>query len=227
MSIPGQYGKLLKNWHYTVVTAVLFYLAGRLMFPLTWSQSYAGAVWPPAGIGLGATLLWGYAALPGVYLADLLLHYQLYPIPDTPDKKLIFFLAPLSNVLRSWLGYYLVKRYLGLANPLVSLRSNVLFFVFTGPVAAYVPALLNVWALYHLGIVPKPDLTFTFLTWLLGDCSGIAIFTPLFFIAFNRSHRIWRQRIFPWDYRLLLYLRSLPQVICMPKTGNLSACIGL
>lgn len=204
MSIPDQYGKFLKNWHYTVLTAVLFYLAGRLMFPFTWSLSHAGAVWPPAGIGLGATLLWGYAALPGVYLADLLLHYQLYPIPDTPEGKLIFFLSPLSNVLRSWLGCYLVKRYLGLANPLVSLRSNLLFFVFSGPVAAYLPAVLNVWALYYLGIVHKPDLIFTFFTWLLGDCSGIAIFTPLFFIAFNKSHRIWRQRIFPLGMPLLI-----------------------
>ncbi|MEQ1740644.1 MAG: MASE1 domain-containing protein, partial [Methyloglobulus sp.] len=92
------YRSWLKNWWYIALTTLLFYVAGRLTFPLAWSQSYAGAVWPPAGIGLGAVLLWGYAVLPGIYLADLLLHYEMFHLSDAPSKQLIFFLSPLSNV---------------------------------------------------------------------------------------------------------------------------------
>ncbi|MEQ1485329.1 EAL domain-containing protein [Methyloglobulus sp.] len=190
------YRSWLKNWWYIALTALLFYVAGRLTFPLAWSQSYAGAVWPPAGIGLGAVLLWGYAVLPGIYLADLLLHYEMFHLSDAPSKQLIFFLSPLSNVLRSWLGGVLVKRYAGFPNPLVSTRSTLLFFLFAGPVATFAPTVFSIIGLFLMGIIPESDILFTFVTWWSGDCSGIAIFTPLFFIAFNKSHRIWRQRLF-------------------------------
>ena len=190
------YRNWLKNWWYIALTTLLFYVAGRLTFPLAWSQSHAGAVWPPAGIGLGAVLLWGPSVLPAIYLADLLLHYEMFHLSDSLFKQLIFFLSPLSNVLRSWLGCVLVKRYAGFPNLLVSIRSTLLFFLFAGPVAAFVSTVFSVIGLFLMGIIPESDILFTFFTWWLGDCSGIAVFTPLFFIAFNKSHRIWRQRLF-------------------------------
>ena len=178
------------------MTAVLFYLAGRLSFLLTWSDNYLGAIWPSAGIGLGAVLLWGNAVLPGLYLADLLLRWDVAFRLETPLQFIIFFLSPLTQVLRSWLGSFLVKRYADFPNELVSLKSILLFFFWAGPIAVLVPSFLSVAALYLNNFVEKQDLAFTFLSWWLGDCSGIAIFTPLFFVIFNKSHRIWRQRRF-------------------------------
>ncbi|WP_411726641.1 EAL domain-containing protein [Methyloglobulus sp.] len=179
-----------------MLTTLLFYAAGWLTFPLTWSQGHVGAVWPPAGIGLGAMLLWGYAALPGIYLADLLLNYEAFYTADTPFKQLIFFLSPLSNALRSWLGCLLVKRFADFPNELVSLRSILLFFFLAGPVATFVPAVFGVTVLLLTDAITEQDLVFTFLAGWVGDCSGIAVFTPLFFVVFNKSHRIWRQRLF-------------------------------
>ncbi len=185
-----------KHWRHVVLTAVLFYLAGRLMFPFAWGQSNAGAVWPPAGIGLGAVLLWGNAVLPGIYIAELALHFEKYPFPDTAVKQAIFFLAPLTNVLRSWLGGVLVKRYASFPNILVSIRSNLSFFFWAGIVATLLPAIISTATLNATDVIPETDSVFIFVMWWLGDCSGIAIFTPLFFIVFDKSHRIWRQRLF-------------------------------
>jgi diguanylate cyclase (GGDEF)-like protein/PAS domain S-box-containing protein len=194
----------LKSWQYMALTALLFFVAGRLMFPFTWSHSYAGAVWPPAGIGLGAVLLWGKAVLPGIYLGDLLLHFELFHLSDAPTKQLVFFLSPLSNVLRSWLGAVLVRRYAGFPNLLISLRSILLFFLYAGVVAAFIPAALSVTALVLNGIIPRAEFAFIFLTWWVGDCSGIAVFTPLFFIAFDKSHRIWQQRLLSLGIPLII-----------------------
>jgi diguanylate cyclase (GGDEF)-like protein/PAS domain S-box-containing protein len=194
MFIADLLNSRLKNWRTFALTFVLFYAAGRLAFPLSWSQSHIGAIWPPAGIGLGAVLLWGNAVLPAIYLADLLLHYELFSVADTPVKQLIFFLSPLSSVLRFWLGSVLVKRYADFPNELISLRSNVLFFLLAGAAATFLPAAFSTTALFLTDVIAKQDIGFTFLTRWLGDFSGIAVFTPLFFIAFNKSHRIWRQR---------------------------------
>ena len=195
MSIADLLNSRLKTWQAIVLTSVLFYVAGRLAFPLTWPQGHVGAVWPPAGIGLGAVLLWGNAVLPGIYLADLLLHYEMFNLADTPTKQLIFFISPLSSVLRAWLGRILVKHYADFPNELISLRSNALFFFWAGPMAVFLPTAASTAALFFSDVITKQDVGFTFMTGWLGDCSGIAIFTPLFFIAFNKAHRIWRQRL--------------------------------
>jgi diguanylate cyclase (GGDEF)-like protein/PAS domain S-box-containing protein len=184
-----------KNGWHLCLTAVLYYGAGLLSYPLTWMPSHVGAVWPPAGIGLGAVLLWGNAVLPGIYVADLLLHYDTFVASDKPYKHIVFVLYPLINILRSWLGCILVKRFAGYPNLLVSLGSILHFFLFAGPVATLTSTLLSVASLYSTGIIADTDIPFTFLTWWLGDCSGIAVFTTLFFIAFDKSHRIWRQRL--------------------------------
>ena len=199
----------LDKWRSIALTALLCYVAGRLMFPFAWGHGYVSAVWPPAGIALGAVLLWGYSVLPGIYLADLLLHYEMFPSSGTPFNQLVFFLSPLSNVLRAWLGCFLVKRYAGFPNLLISIWPIVLFFLLSGLIATFLPALLSVAALFINGAIPESDLLFTFLNWWLGDCSGIAIFTPLFFIAFNKSHRIWRQRLLSLGLPLVLIFSAV------------------
>ena len=73
---------IIKSWLPVFVTAVLFYIAGKLTLSLSLPPSYATAIWPPAGIGLAAVLLWGYRVLPGIFLAELLIHYEVYNYVD-------------------------------------------------------------------------------------------------------------------------------------------------
>jgi diguanylate cyclase (GGDEF)-like protein/PAS domain S-box-containing protein len=189
----------IKSWLPVIVTAVLFYFAGKLTLSLSLPPSYAAAIWPPAGIGLGAVLLWGYRVLPGIFLAELLIHYEVYDISallESPLELLVFFLSPINSVIRSWLGCVLVKKFAGYPNALTSTRLIILFFLLAGPVATFLPAILSVYGLILTGIIIKQDVVFSFLTWWMGDCTGIVVFTPLFFIIFDRSHRIWQKRLF-------------------------------
>jgi len=188
----------IQSWLPVFVTAVLFYFAGKLTLSLSLPPSYATAIWPPAGIGLAAILLWGNRVLPGIFLAELLIHFELYNMStslESPLEWLVFFLNPINSVIRAWLGCVLVKKYAGYPNALISIRLIILFFLLAGPVATFLPAILSVYGLILTGIIIEQDLVFSFLTWWIGDCTGILVFTPLFFIIFDRSHRIWRQRL--------------------------------
>jgi len=189
----------IKSWLPVIVTAVLYYFAGKLALSLSLPPSYATAIWPPAGIGLGAVLLWGYRVLPGIFLAELLIHYEVYDISallESPLELLVFFLSPINSVIRSWLGCVLVKKFAGYPNTLISTRLIILFFLLAGPVATFLPAILSIYGLILTGIIIEQDLVFSFLTWWMDDCTGIVVFTPLFLIIFDRSHRIWQQRLF-------------------------------
>jgi diguanylate cyclase (GGDEF)-like protein/PAS domain S-box-containing protein len=188
----------IKCWLPVLVTAVLYYMAGRLTMSLSLPPSYASAIWPPAGVGLAAVLLWGNRVLPGIFVAELFIHYEVYDISallESSPELLVFFLNPFNSVIRSWLGCVLVKKFAGYPNPLISPRLIILFFLLAGPIATFLPAALSVYGLFLNGVIIEQDLVFSFLTWWLGDCIGIVIFTPLFFIVFDRSHRIWRQRL--------------------------------
>ena len=188
----------IKCWLPVLVTAVLCFMAGKLTLSLSLPPSYASAIWPPAGIGLAAVLLWGYRVLPGIFVAELLIHYEVYDMSallESSSELLVFFLNPFNSVIRSWLGCVLVKKFAGYPNPLISTRLIILFFLLAGPVATFLPAVLSVYGLFLNGVIIEQDLCFAFLTWWLGDCIGIVIFTPLFFIVFDRSHRIWQQRL--------------------------------
>ena len=184
----------LEHWRKILLTAVLIYMAGWLSSPLTWLEGNVGAIYPSAGIALGAVLLWGNPVLPGIYVAELLLHYENLFKADSSVKLVFFALAPLSNMLGAWLGDLLVKRFADFPNELVSLKTILLFLFWAGPVATIATAIFNVGGLALFGTLPHQDAALTFLTSWLATCLGIVVFTPLFFVAFNKSHRIWRQR---------------------------------
>ncbi|WP_157385788.1 EAL domain-containing protein [Methylosarcina fibrata] len=190
-----------------VITAVLFYIAGKLTLPLSVPPSYATAIWPPAGIALGAALLWGGKVLPGIFMAELMIHYEVYNTPsmvDSPGVLLVFFLNPVNSVARAWLGCILVRKFAAYPHDMVSARLIALFFLMAGPVATFFPAVFSVFGLLYNNVIIREDIVFAFLTWWLGDCTGIAVFTPLFFIIFNRSSPIWRQRSFAVGFPLIV-----------------------
>jgi integral membrane sensor domain MASE1 len=67
----------------------MYYIAGTLTMSLSLPPSYATAMWPPAGIGLAAVLLWDYRVLPGIFIAGLLINCEVYDLPallESPSK---------------------------------------------------------------------------------------------------------------------------------------------
>ena len=200
---------LIKNWLPAFVTVVLCFFVGRLTLSLTLHPNDATALWPPAGIGLGAVLLWGYRVLPALFLAELLLHYQndSHPISLEPSLQwLVFFIEPFNSAFKTWLGCVLVKKYAGYPNALISTPLIIRFFLLAGPVATFLPVLLNVYGFTLIGNILEQSLVFSFLTQWMGDCAGIFIFTPLFFIVFDRSHSVWQQRLLTMGIPLLSLL---------------------
>jgi diguanylate cyclase (GGDEF)-like protein/PAS domain S-box-containing protein len=178
-------------------TTALFYFAGQLAMPLAAPPSYAGAIWPPAGIGLAAVLLWGNRVLPGIFVAELIINYQIFDHADlagTFSTFFLFIIAGFNSALRSWLGAVLIRKFIGFPNLLIHPKQIFGFVFFGGPCATLIPSLVGVVILHALGIVSDTAFLISFLTWWLGDSIGVAIFSPLFFIVFNRSCKTWRDR---------------------------------
>src|SRR4051812_16104343 len=53
------------------LTAVAYYMAGRIGLELAYLNGAVAALWPPAGLGLAVLFLWGLRLWPGIVIGDL------------------------------------------------------------------------------------------------------------------------------------------------------------
>ncbi len=180
-----------------IATALLYYVAGQLALPLAIPPSYAGAIWPSAGIALGAVLLWGNKVLPGIIIAQLLICQQTYDnslFTASPGSFFLFAGIGLNSALRSWLGAFLINRLIGFPKPLTSAPVIAAFLLLGGLCATLPAALISTAILQMLAIVDAETFWLSFMTWWLGDCIGIVIFTPLFLLVFERPGKLLNSR---------------------------------
>jgi PAS domain S-box-containing protein len=165
-----------------VAVATAYAVTGALALSTATLNPYATAVWPPAGIGLAAILLFGYrlwpAILAGAFAVSL-------PIDWAPVTSL---LIAAGDTVEALVGAYLVSRFAGGArafeHPLDVGRFAVLAG-FSGPIPS---ATIGVTALWLGGAVRGPEYTATWLTWWVGDGAGALVFAPLLLLwAQDRS----------------------------------------
>src|SRR6476659_4260833 len=55
------------------LTALAYYLAGRIGLELAYLDGAVAALWPPAGLGLAVLFLYGVRLWPGIVIGDLFL----------------------------------------------------------------------------------------------------------------------------------------------------------
>lgn len=184
------------------VVAVLYSVTGFIGLSLiATSPGYATPIWIPSGIALGAMLIWGKPTLPGIFLGSLLLNYSV-SANHFYDSNLIIPLfiggvIAMGAVLQALAGWLLIKKWVGLSNPLNQPNAILLFAFLSGPISCLVNTTWSNTVLLLLNILPKEQYLFTWVTWWVGDSVGVLIFTPLFLILFAKPNAIWRQRIVP------------------------------
>jgi len=180
----------------TAVLAVMYVVTGWLGLSLAIGPGYASAVFPAAGIALGAVLCHGPAVLPGVFIgsATLNLAVALDAGSLTPSSAALALLIALGATTQALVGRSLIVRRLGHAHPLEDDRSVVAFLALGGPVACITSASVGVCGLVAFGVTPLQSAPFSVFTWWIGDTLGVLVFTPLM-VAWlaERSHG-WSQR---------------------------------
>ena len=75
---------------------------------LSLPPSGATPLWVPAGIALGAVLIWGYRLLPGVFLGDFLVAVGLIGL-DNHVAILLCVIIGGQAMFHAWLGKYLLE----------------------------------------------------------------------------------------------------------------------
>lgn len=199
-----------------LLLVLVYYLAGHLsMHFLAMPPSNAAAIWPPAGISLAVVLLRGYGVLPAVLIGDLIIAIELFGFND--EFSIVFSLmVGLQAMLSAWIGAALIRRFVGIHDPLIENKSILLFLFLGGPVSLLVPSALAISVEYYLQILTTNELFTGFLTWWQGGAIGVIIFMPLTIILLaNKKHR---SRIFSVVIPLIILFVLMVWVFNLSKT---------
>ena len=168
-----------------------YFSAGKLGLSLAFVHPSATAVWPPSGIALAALLLLGLRMWPAIFLGAFLVNL------NTAGTVFTSLGIATGNTLEAVLGAFLIIRYASGVQVFQQPWSVFRFIFLAAVVSTIVSATVGSATLLGSGLAEPSHFRSIWLTWWLGDATGIIVVTPLLLLGFLDSP--WR-----WDQRKLL-----------------------
>jgi PAS domain S-box-containing protein len=156
-----------------VVVAAAYATSGTIGLSLAFVNESTTAVWPPAGIALGALLLCGRWVWPAVTVGAFLVNV-------TTSENVAAALAIASgNTLEVVAAAWAAQRFAG-GRAAFDRTPDLLRFVALSVMGATtIAATVGTGSLLAAGLATRADAASIWLTWWLGDAAGIMMFTPL------------------------------------------------
>ena len=157
------------------LVAAAYYGAARLGLLMQLPGTNASPVWPPSGIGLAAVLLLGLRVWPGILIGAFLAN--LLTLPYTVPGCLASLGICVGNTLEPVCGLVLLRRLVPVGDPFERTPDVFRFFAIAAGACA-VAATNGAASLWLTGIIPSKIYGSVWLTWWLGDLSGMLILAP-------------------------------------------------
>lgn len=179
----------------SLIIALAYVLSGRLGLLLAIPPGYATAIFPPAGVALGALLLRGRQASIGIWIGSLLLNIWIGGGVSL-FSVLIAALIATGSTLQALAGHWLIARFVGLPITFEEGRTHGRFAVLAACVATIIGASVGTLCLWWAGLLPGPAVPFAWLTWWVGDGIGVLLVTPVVLMLWARPADYWRPLAF-------------------------------
>ena len=115
----------------------------------------------------------------------------------------------LAGLIRSFIGAFLVKYFVGYPNALVSNKSILNFFFIAGPIATLLSTFIYLFFQYYHGLIDNLFINKQFLDWWFGDLLGFIIFAPLTMTLICQPKSIWQARQLSFALPVLIIFVSV------------------
>lgn len=176
-----------------ILLLIAYFVAGQITLNLAILPSGATPLWIPAGIALGAVLIWGYRLLPAIFIGDFLIAQSLFGLHDKTSIALCIAIG-LQAVLQSWLAKFLLVRLRIWPTSLLHGKDIINFFLVSALIATFLPSALIISVDLFFGLLQLDNCLNAFIIWWLGSALGVILFTPLVLILFACPRNAWRMR---------------------------------
>jgi PAS domain S-box-containing protein len=164
--------------------ALAYFIAGRIGLSLASVNESATAVWPPAGIAVGALIVLGLRMWPavaaGAYAVNL----------ATSANVLVALGIAAGNTLEAMAAAWLVLHYAGGRATFERTPDIARFTALAAFAATTIAASVGTLMLLATGLGPLADAGSIWLTWWLGDAAGVLIVTPVI-VTWHFRREVW------------------------------------
>lgn len=213
------------NWFvFTFNYSILYAAIGYLSLQLGIAQGLGLVIWPPAGIGLGVTLLYGRRVWFGTWLG-FYLFLTITAAAGNPQHSplapsyVINAIESIGPMLETIVAAAFIRWVICWPNPLVRDRDVMLFFVM-GSLGILVGPLYVLIVLLSFGAMPAGDVPFLFWSWWMSAVLGISVFTPLVLIFLGQPRSFWRRRILSVAIPLSITLMAAIGIFFLARQGE-------
>lgn len=189
--------------------AIAYAVSGWLGLLLAAPPGYASAIFPAAGLAVGAVLTLGNRVLPGVWLGSFTLNALVstqYGAVINVNDLLVSTFIGVGATLQTWVAAFLVNSFIGRGSPLVDEKRIIFFLLLIGPIASATSATIGVTTLVVSQNIVPAEWFFSWWTWWVGDAIGAMLMTPIVLTLLNGDVLVWRRRRFTVSVPLLIAL---------------------
>jgi signal transduction histidine kinase len=171
--------------------AGVYFILARLSLILQFKSSNATPVWPPSGFAFAIILLLGYRIAPGIMLGAFAANVFIFLSNKTCGLGTaiwLSFVISIGNTSESLVGYYFLNKIIPNARiKNVFLNVNHIFrFSFVTGLMCLVSCSIGTTAVFLAKTITANQYSIVWLTWWLGDVSGILLVMP-FILMWTKS----------------------------------------
>jgi signal transduction histidine kinase len=166
-------------------------IAGLVVLVFGIGPAKISPIYPPAGIAVAASFIFGPRVLPAVFVGQFLNGFPLLLESHTTLARYVLANTGtgVAAMLQASISVASLRQLAGTWHPFDRPRDVVIFLVGSCLVAALVGAMVGTLSLWAGGFVPTEELQITFVTYFLADAAGIAVFGSLI-LAWYREPRL-------------------------------------
>ena len=170
-----------QDWALQIAVGMVYFTAGKLALFLPHEYQIATGVWPPAGLGLGMVLIFGFAIWPGLLAGAFLL--KLTTLAGAPHHPLVLVAGSLcmasGETLEVLVGGWLAETYAKGRDAFRQPRTVAVFIAVTALAATIISASSNSLISLLVGFARWRELDDLWTSLWLGNMVGVILFAPL------------------------------------------------
>ena len=174
---------------------VVYLITGKLGLLLAQPPGYATAIFPPAGIALAVVLVAGRTALPWIFSGALLLNLWVGydATKDVPVGLASALLIAAASTVQAAVGGSMLRGSVGYPTRLDNSR-DLIAYALRAPLICLISSSISVLGLIALGVLPLATSGANWLSWWLGDTTGVLVMLPITLVAIGEPRSLWRRR---------------------------------